>query len=283
MLAIAEGAGRDAQRQIEALGVNNVIVRSVKPSEENQSNEEILEYGLTFDDIRRIKATLTDAINTIAPFREFVYEARFKDQATEARLVGVPPEYADINRLNLAAGRFIEQHDLNTINNVCVVGSELARKLFKFESPIGKTVQIADQHRFRVIGVTKPKLSSSGVGSSLAAQEFNNDVYIPLTTDQRRIGDLLISESDSSYKVEKIQISQLTIQVKSPDQVRATAQAVEGLLATTHAKQDFQITIPLDLLEQKKETQRIFNFVLGSVAAISLLVGGIGIMNIMLF
>ena len=282
MLAIAEGAGRDAQRQIEALGVNNVIVRSVKPSEENQSNEEILEYGLTFDDIRRIKATLTDAINTIAPFREFVYEARFKDQATEARLVGVPPEYADINRLNLAAGRFIEQHDLNTINNVCVVGSELARKLFKFESPIGKTVQIADQHRFRVIGVTKPKLSSSGVGSSLAAQEFNNDVYIPLTTDQRRIGDLLISESDSSYKVEKIQISQLTIQVKSPDQVRATAQAVEGLLATTHAKQDFQITIPLDLLEQKKETQRIFNFVLGSVAAISLLVGGIGIMNIML-
>lgn len=284
MLAIAEGAGRDAERQLEALGISNVIVRSVKPSEDNQdqSDEGTLEYGLTFDDIRRINDTLKETVDTIAPFREFVYEARFKEQSSEARLVGVPPEYAEINQLSLADGRFIEQHDLNAINNVCVVGAELSRKLFKFESPLGKTVQIADKHRFRVIGVTKPKMSSSGVGSSLAAQEFNRDIYIPMTTDQRRIGSVLISETEGSYKAEKVQISQMTIRVKSSSQVKSTARAIESLLATTHAKQDYQITIPLDLLEQKKAKERIFNFLLGSVAAISLLVGGIGIMNIML-
>jgi putative ABC transport system permease protein len=283
MLAIAEGAGRDAQREIESLGINNVIVRSIKPSQENnnQSDEGILEYGLTFNDIRRIKETL-NTVDAIAAFREFIYEARYKDQSAEARLVGVPPEFADINQLKLASGRFIDQHDLQLVNNVCVIGSKLARKLFKFESPLGKSVEIAQRHRFRIVGVTEPKMSSAGAGSSLSAQDFNKDVYIPLTTDQRRIGDILISRSESSFKAEKVQISQLTIRVKNSGQVKATAKAVEGLLATTHDKEDFQITIPLDLLEKEKATQRIFNFLLGSIAAISLLVGGIGIMNIML-
>ena len=282
MLAIAEGAGLDAQRQIESLGIKNIIVRSVKPTDDQRLQQQgILEYGLTFLDLQRIAETLT-TIEQLAPFREFRYEARYLDRMTEARVVGLQPEYANANRLEMAAGRFIEDNDLKLQSNVCVIGSSLARKLFLFDSPVGQSIQVANRYRFQIIGVIAPKMSSAGIGSSLSAQDFNTDIYIPLTTDQKRIGKVLIEMSEGSIKAEKLELSQLTIRVKEPDQVKSSAAAIESLLASTHEKRDFEITIPLDLLEQRKATQRIFNFVLGGIAAISLLVGGIGIMNIML-
>ena len=282
MLAIAEGAGLAAQREIESLGISNIIVRSLKPSEEENSQRRgVLAYGLTYLDMQRITETL-DTIDQIAPFREFKYEARYLDRVTEARLVGIHPEFAEINNLQIAKGRFIENTDVNLRSNVCVIGSELAGKLFQFEPAIGNSIQVADRHRFRVIGVTTPKMSSAGVGSSLSAQDYNKDIYIPLTTDHTRIGEMLIERSEGSFKAEELELSQLTVRVTDPQLVKSTAAAIESLLASTHDKEDYEITIPLDLLEQRKAIQRIFNFVLGSIAAISLLVGGIGIMNIML-
>ena len=285
MLAIAEGAGLEAQRNIESLGIKNIIVRSIKPSEEDRPERanpnRVLEYGLTFSDMTRIRDTL-DTVETIAPFREFRYETRYLEQAMEARLVGLEPEYATTNKLDMSRGRFIQESDLSNQTNVCVIGSEVAQKLFRLDSPIGKTVQVANRYRFRVIGVVAEKRSSAGAGSSLAAQDFNRDVYIPLTTDHRRIGERLISRKEGTTKVEKVELSQITVQVKHADQVKKTAAAIKSLLLSTHEREDFQITIPLDLLEQKKAQERIFAFVLGGIAAISLLVGGIGIMNIML-
>ena len=284
MLAIAEGAGLDAQRQIESLGINNVIVRSVKPTDEDrkqQTSVRTLEYGLKFDDLRRISQTIS-TVKKIAPFREFRYETRYLDKMVEARLVGLEPDYAEANHLKMAEGRFIEGSDLNSQANVCVLGAELASKLFRFESAIGKSVQVANKYRFVVIGVAKPKMSSAGVGTSFSAQDFNKDIYIPLTTDQKRIGATLIERSDGNYKREKLELSQMTVQVYESDQVKSTAAAIKSLLASTHVQEDYVITVPLDLLEQKLESQRIFNFLLGGIAAISLLVGGIGIMNIML-
>ena len=284
MLAIAEGAGLDAQRQIESLGINNVIVRSVKHTDEDrkqQTSVRTLEYGLKFDDLRRISQTIS-TVKKIAPFREFRYETRYLDKMVEARLVGLEPDYAEANHLKMAEGRFIEGSDLNSQANVCVLGAELASKLFRFESAIGKSVQVANKYRFVVIGVAKPKMSSAGVGTSLSAQDFNKDIYIPLTTDQKRIGATLIERSDGNYKREKLELSQMTVQVYESDQVKSTAAAIKSLLASTHVQEDYVITVPLDLLEQKLESQRIFNFLLGGIAAISLLVGGIGIMNIML-
>ena len=114
MLAIAEGAGLDAQRQIESLGINNIIVRSQKPSEDERQQQNrtgVLEFGLTYLDMQRITETL-DTVEQIAPFREFNYEARYLDRFTEARLVGIYPEYAEINRLEMAMGRFIENTDV---------------------------------------------------------------------------------------------------------------------------------------------------------------------------
>lgn len=284
MLAIVEGAGLAAQRQIESVGINNIIVRSVKPTDEDrqqQTSDRTLEYGLTFQDLRRISETLPN-VRKIAPFREFRYEARHLDQMVEARLVGLEPDYADANHLKIAEGRFIEDRDLNSQANVCVLGAELATKLFRFESPMGKSVQVANKYRFVVVGVAEPKMSSAGVGSSLSAQDFNRDIYIPLTTDQKRIGEILIERRDGNFKREKLELSQLTVQVYEPTQVKSTAAAIESLLGSTHTAQDYVITIPLDLLEQRRANQRIFSFAMGGIAAISLLVGGIGIMNIML-
>ncbi len=283
MLAVAEGAGQEAQRNIAALGIRNVIVRSVKPTGDEVAKDKtgVYAYGLTYLDMRRLRETLSK-INRISPLREFRYEARYLDRALESRLVGIEPEYEKANNLKMMIGRFIDVNDLNSQSNVCVLGAEVAEKLFVYDSPIGKTVQIADKQMFRVIGVTEEKLSSAGVGSSLSAQDYNRDVYIPLTTDRNRMGELLVYEQQGTESYERLELSQLTLEVAEPELVKATASAVTSLLASTHEKEDYQVTIPLDLLEQAKAQQRIMNFVLGSIAAISLLVGGIGIMNIML-
>lgn len=283
MLAIAEGAGLDLQRQIASMGINNIIVQSVKPTEDDRKEQRsgILEYGLTKTDKVRIEETLDD-VEAIAPFREFRYEVRHREQMMEGRVVGLEPEYAKTNRLEMASGRFIDQADLTEYSNVCVLGDTVAKKLFRFEPAVGKSILIANRYRFHVVGVIAEKMSSAGSGSSLSSQDFNRDVYIPLTTDHKRIGEILIQINEGATKIEKLELSQLTVRVKDSSQVKRTAAAIKSLLASTHESEDYLITIPLDLLEQEQARQRIFTFVLASIAAISLLVGGIGIMNIML-
>lgn len=286
MLAVAEGASEEAQNQIESLGVTNVIVRSRKPTDQEIQNPNgddfMLSYGLTYDDMRRIEESIETVVN-ITPQREFVHEARFRDQSIDARVVGVYPNYAASNRLLLTPhSRFIEPSDLKLTRNVCVIGEELARKLFRHQSPLNRSIQVGRRNFFRIVGVTRWRAPSAGIGSSLSAQDYNRDIYIPLTTDRARIGEVLERVEKGGFSQERIELSQLTIQVADIDAVKPTADVLDGLLAKFHPDEDYAITVPLDLLEQARATQRIFNFVLGSTAAISLLVGGIGIMNIML-
>ncbi len=283
MLAVAEGASEEIQSQIAALGVRNVIVRSVRPASEDIGDEQwdALSYGLTYDDVQRINETVESVVGT-TPQREFVHEARNGGNSLDARVVGVFPNYAHANGLTLARGRFIEQHDLKNFHNICVIGADVAKQLFQHQSPLGKSVQIANQHFFRVVGVTHWRTPSAGIGSSLSAQDYNLDIYIPLTTDRARIGEYLFRAEQGSLTQQKLELSQVTVQVDKTQNVKATSEILQGLLAKFHPRNDFSVTVPLDLLEQAQATQRIFSVVLGSTAAISLLVGGIGIMNIML-
>ena len=283
MLAVAEGASQTAQRQIASLGINNIIVRSVKSAVEAPINFRsfIQEYGLKYDDLRRIKETL-DTVVRITPLREFVHEARYEDNTIDARLVGVDPSYFEVNRLKLARGRFLDPADMERRNNVCVIGEEVATKIFPGQSAIDKSVLVNHQHFFRIVGVMMYRTPSAGIGSSLAAQDLNKDIVVPLTTDRSRIGDVLSKRQQGSFSRQRLELSQITIEVADRFQVKATANALDGLLAKYHPNKDYVITVPLDLIEQAQATQRIFNFVLGATAAISLLVGGIGIMNIML-
>jgi putative ABC transport system permease protein len=163
-----------------------------------------------------------------------------------------------------------------------VIGAEVAEKLFPFGDPVDKSIRIGENHFYRIIGVTEHKAASAGTGSSLAAQDFNKDVCIPLTTDRARFGEVLSTEKSGSFTAERIELSQVTVAVDSMDNVKRTAEAIESMLQQFHPKKDFTITVPLELLEKAEATKRIFNLVLGSIASISLLVGGIGIMNIML-
>lgn len=284
MLAVAEGASQQAQQQIAALGVKNIIVRSEKPT----STESDIDYrsweqnfGITYADLRRIEETITAVVN-VTPLREFPQEARYGSEHLDGRLVGVYPTYFEMNRIELAQGRFLGPSDLESRNNVCVIGEEIATKIFRGKSPLGKSIQLGNRLFFRIVGVQRYKTPSAGVGSSLSAQDMNRDVVIPLTTDRSRIGDVIERREQGSYSAQRLELSQVTIEVANRHQVKSTASALEGLLAKYHPKGDYVITVPLDLLEQAQATQRIFNFVLGSTAAISLLVGGIGIMNIML-
>ncbi len=284
MLAVAEGASQQAQAQIEALGVNNIIVRSVKPTtteSEIDYNSFEQNFGLTYDDLRRVEQTIQTVVS-VTPMREFPQEARYGDKTLDARMVGVHPTYFTTNRIEIARGRMLGQVDLQTRANVCVVGDEIAREVFLGQSPLGKSIQVGNQHFFRIVGVQKYKTPSAGVGSSLSAEDLNRDVVIPLTTDRSRIGDVIDREEQGSYSRQRLELSQMTVEVLNRYHVKATAAALEGLLAKYHPRGDYAITVPLDLLEQAQATQRIFNFVVGATAAISLLVGGIGIMNIML-
>ena len=283
MLAVAEGASRAAQEQIELLGVNNVIVRSLKPSITAPINYRsfVMEYGLTYDDLRSVEETIPTAVK-VMPMREFIHEARYGEYKLDARVVGASPSYFTVNRLTLARGRFLEATDLEARNNVCVIGEAVAMELFPGQSALGKSLHLDAKHFFRVVGVLQYRTPSAGVGSSLAAQDLNYDIVIPLTSDRSRIGDVLSKREQGSFSRQRLELSQITIEVQNRGQVKSTAKAIESSLAATHPDKDYSITIPLDLIEQAQATQRIFNFVLGSTAAISLLVGGIGIMNIML-
>ncbi len=287
MLAIAEGASLEAQRQIASLGATNVIIRSTKPpSDVNPSKQQdtesyVFNYGVTYNDYERIMATIPTVVGA-TPLREFVKHVRHLEQEIEGRIVGVNPDFIKMTSQQLEDGRFLTDADLFYRANVAVLGYQAAEKLFPYGDPIGKTVRVGEDFYFRVVGVTSYKAPSSGTGSSLAAQDFNKDIYIPLTTDRARFGEVLSSEKQGSFTAERIQLSQVTVTVDSMQNVKKTARALDSLLGQFHPKKDYIITVPLELLEKAEATQRIFNLVLGSIASISLLVGGIGIMNIML-
>jgi putative ABC transport system permease protein len=283
MLAVGEGARFRAIQQIKDLGASNIIVRSIKPIEEPKQNQQqgILQYGLTYPDLERIRETIP-TIASVTPLREFRKDIRVHDRKFEGRVVTVMPNYLETNGLKLAQGRFISEIDNANYLNVVVLGGETAEILFPLADPMGKSVHVGDEHFYRVIGVMEKRSASAGIGGSLAAQDFNRDVYIPFNTDRVRFGSMIRSEKAGVFQVERLDISQITVAVDSMDHVRKTATIIQCVLDQYHPHKDFSVTVPLDLLQKAEETQRLFTIVLGSIASISLIVGGIGIMNIML-
>ncbi len=283
MLAVGEAARYEAVRQIRDMGATNIIVRSVKPardSTESAGGGAALAYGLTRQDVDRIVATIPTA-RQATPMRESRREVRYLEHKLEGRVVGVKPNFADLNGLRIARGRFLNEYDEEQYANVTVLGAATAEKLFPFENPIGRSIRVEKQY-FQVVGVTQRRAASSGVGSSSSTQDYNSDVYIPFDTDWARFGKVLTYERAGTWEAEKLEISELTVSVADVAHVKETARIIEGLIKQFHKKEDTAMFVPLDLLERIEQAQRTFTLVLGAIASISLMVGGIGIMNIML-
>ncbi len=282
MLSIGEGANYEAQEEIKKLGSENIILKSKKPSEDQGSGyeqTEVTAYGLKRADYERIAATLPTA-RMLVPMRIIPADGRYRQQKIDVQVVATTPEYLEAANVRLARGRFLTHNDLDTLRSICVLGSAVARALYLGEDPIGNDVKLGTFY-YHIVGILEETGAASGTGGS-EASDRNRDVYVPITTAEKRYGDLTVRITSGSQTREKVELHQIICALESDRLVPASAQAVRGLLSRFHKKQDFEVLVPLELLEQKERTKRIFNIVLGSIAAISLLVGGIGIMNIML-
>ena len=283
LLAIGEGISIQARRQIEGLGANNIIVRTVEPPEEvmsQSSSHGPMPYGLTRDDYDRLEATLP-TVTQMVPVRELRRRFSYHGRMVDGRLVGCTPEYAEVTRLVVDHGRFLTQSDQSEKANHCVLAAETAERLFPLEDPIGKAVLIEEDY-YVVVGVTKPRMPTSGIGGSLSGQDFSQDVYIPISTLWNRIGDFIVTRRSGSFSGEIVELNQITLQVDEVDHVMETADLIRDMVGRHHRLQDYGVTVPLELLEQAKTTRMMFILFMGLIAAISLVVGGIGIMNIML-
>jgi len=281
LLAIGEGISREAQKQIEGLGASNIIVRSIKPpSEVLEGAEGLVPYGLTRADFERLTETIP-TVERALPIRELRRRFAYADRMVDGRLVGCTPEYAEVTRLYVDRGRFLSDTDIREKKNYCVLAAETAQRLFPLENPLGRSIHVEESY-YDVIGVMKHKNPTAAIGGSFAGQDFSNDVYIPITTLWNRIGDFVVTRRSGSFEGEVVELSQATLRIDHVDNVLETAALVEETLNRYHRNKDTGITVPLELLEQARTTRLMFIIFMGLIAAISLVVGGIGIMNIML-
>lgn len=283
LVALGEGVSYQAQQQIKDLGATNIIVKSVKPptgSSRGDGPSFIVDYGLKRDDFERIVGTIP-TIRRAVPMREVRKEIRYRERIADAHLVGCTPEYFQINHLQMDRGRFLTDRDLDRRDNVAVVGSRTAKQLFPYENPVDRTIRI-DSDFYRIVGQTASRAPSAAIGGSLEGRDYNMDVYVPLSTFRVRIGDQVVTARSGSREGEIVELSQITVTVDDIEQVEEAADIIEVLLEKFHDDPDYAITVPKELLRQAEMLRMMFNVLLVLIAGISLVVGGIGIMNIML-
>ncbi len=286
MLAVGEGSSRDAQERIQALGATNIIIKSVKPTEETQAagsggrGMSVLNYGLKYDDYDRLLATVP-TIKKALPIREIRRQIRHLTHFIDGRVVGTTQDYADFNKLEMDRGRFLTEADNERYQNYAVLAAGTAKELFPYEDPMGQSVKLGTDY-YTIVGVTKERASTGAIGGSFSGQDFNKDVYIPLNTCRLRFGERIMNSRTGSREFEETQLSQITLQVGSIAEVRPSVPIIDGAVMPWHPKKDVTKIVPYDLLIEAQRTARQFSIILGTIASISLLVGGIGIMNIML-
>ncbi|MDA7980095.1 MAG: ABC transporter permease [Pirellulales bacterium] len=282
LVALGEGVSQEAQRQIKDLGATNIIVKSVKPAAGSSADEgaRFLPYGILREDYDRLLGNIP-WIRQAVPMREISREFRHRARSHQGQLVGCTGEYLELNQLSLWDGRFINADDQKLLANYCVIAQSVAEQLFPTENPINQSLQI-DSDFYQIIGITADRDPSAAIGGSLAGRDYNSDVYIPLETLRARIGDQVMTGRSNSMEGEIVELSQITIGVANIEQVDHAADIIRELLSRNHPNEDYAVIVPKELLRQAENMRMMFNALLILIAGISLLVGGIGIMNIML-
>lgn len=273
MLSIGEGAKREAIAKYQDLGVNNIIVREKKLSDtELEEVRAKFSQGLSIQDANVIRE-IVPGVERVATQAEINTDIKYSDKSVKSTIIGVSPEFLNMMNYNLGKGEFINDHHYNQRLKVCILGAGVANSLFQQEDPLGKMVKIEDQW-LEVIGVLESKTLFTETVGELAARDLNADVYVPLSTFLNRFTRENILSSE---------IQQITVQVDNSGRLVEASKLIDEILKRHHFNNnDYGIVIPFELLKQEEKERQIYNFLLGAIAAISLLVGGIGIMNIML-
>jgi putative ABC transport system permease protein len=265
MLAVGEGSKKEALERIRQLGANNVIIRSVKPGEQgqpaadsatasaSQQTSQVLEYGLKHKDFERLKATLP-TISRAVPIALITNDAaRLHRRMPNARILGTTPDFLSIKTLGMRRGRFITNVDIYNTWNVAVLAAGAADRLFKYEDPIGQTILLGADV-YRVVGVVDTQGSGSETPGGVGQQDFNDDIYIPISCAQNRFGDLQQIRSAGSRSFELTQLNEITLTVSDERFVSQTAAMARKLLNFSHpGAEDYQIQVPLELLAQAEQ------------------------------
>jgi putative ABC transport system permease protein len=310
MLAIGNGAQQELLEQIKLVGVNNIVVKPVVEQKEEKVEEEVgkkekkkFSPGLTIRDVASIKKTIP-GISQVSP--EILIETNVIRQGhrRSAKLIGVEPSYFDIFNFGLSAGTLFNAEQMKLGAPVCIIGYGVKSRFFPTENPIGKGIKVGP-HWLTIVGVLNERVISKSSMGKLGIRDFNMDIYAPLHTiliryknremitqedlrkasmrSQGNIFSTTSSDDNEESKKNYHQLDKLVIQVSETSALQATADVLQRMLKRRHFDMvDYEIEIPELLLKQQQRTNDIFNYVLGAIAGISLLVGGIGIMNIML-
>ena len=283
MLAVGEGASYEALEQIKAMGSTNIMITSQKPPTTSESSSanvwSAIRYGLTYKDAQRIEDTLVHA-EYVVRARHTAKDLRNGSYWANGVVIGTETAYLKVVNMTVGDGRWLSDIDVERKRPVCVLGATVAQKLFPLENPIGRSVDTG-QDRFQVIGV----LDYLGRNSGSVGPSLDSCIYVPISTSRRRFGDETTKRSGGSFERERVELHEIKVKLPSTDDVEPTAAVLRTMLEVEddlNKAGDIHVEVPLELLKQAEASKRIFNIVLGSIAVISLLVGGIGIMNVML-
>ena len=294
MLAIGKGAQQQIIEQIEQVGAKNIIIRPKVIGNIEQEDDVTKKYSpkLTVNDVKAIKSVLP-RIEKITPFISYETSAIANGKKKNCNLVGVSLEYFSIYNLALDKGSFFSELQEKNSDAVCLIGSNLANKLFAGKNPIGKTLK-TNKLQLTIIGIIAPGKTIGESLQNIGMNNYNDEIFIPIHTalrrykDRARITEKTLTENDeedSNTDKSEItdQIEKIVIGIQKTENMSESVDILYRMLYRRHNKvEDFEIVVPEQILQQKKQTDDIFNILLGVIAAISLLVGGIGIMNIML-
>jgi putative ABC transport system permease protein len=289
MLSIGEGASAQQLEEIRLLGSENILLRSIEPPSSTEAGEggSLRKYGITRLDVERFREL--PHVRDVVLMRDIGGTATRGSRKFEGAVLGVSPNLFNVVNLRIARGRPLTPMDDAAGAKVCVIGADVARTLFGHEDPLGQTVNVASpstgQIPYHVVGVLADVVTSAtskkgGKGGS--ARNVNRDLIIPLQTADLRYGDLYVKRSGASRDIRKVEYSDAIVRASNTDRVMDVSALVLRVLQHGHKAIDYTITVPLELLRQAEQLKRTSQIVLGSIACISLLVGGIGIMNIML-
>ena len=304
MLAIGNGAEKEILSQLELVGVNNIVITPIPDKLDENAEENDIENGETESkrfskgldvlDAANIQNNIS-SVKLVSP--EIILNTYVINNGKQnsVKLIGITPAFFKASNINLENGKSFSDYQIKNALPVCIIGKKVEKKLFTGESALGKQIKVKDVW-LQVIGVIEEKLISDTAQENLGIRDLNEDIYISINTflvrykDRKIISDKVgINNRNQSGPKKKIprgnyhQIDKLTVQVSNSNELKATAEVLSKMLKRRHNNVlDFEIIIPIQLLKQQQKTKQIFNIVLSIIAGISLLIGGIGIMNIML-